>query len=301
MSPPLRTPEGHFADLPGFPWPAQYAAVGTGGGLRMAYVDEGPRDGPVVVLLHGEPTWSYLYRRMIGPLVRAGLRVVAPDLIGFGRSDKPATASEHTYAAHVEWVRSLLLDHLGLDRITLFAQDWGGLIGFRVLAESPERFGRACAANTGLPDGSRRLPDVWWRFYDFVQAADYLPVGRMVAGATTSELGADVVAAYDAPFPDRSYQVAARALPGLIPQAPDAAGAADNRRAWEALERFERPWLCLFSDSDAITAGADRPFLSRVPGAAGQPHATVHGGHFLQEDAGPELAQRLVEWIGATG
>jgi haloalkane dehalogenase len=297
----LRTPDDRFDSLPGFDWEPKYAIVSTSGEeqLRMAYIDEG--SGPeVAVLLHGEPTWSYLYRRMIAPLVSAGLRVVVPDLVGFGRSDKPRSVYDHTYAHHVEWTRSLLFDSLGLEGITLFCQDWGGLIGLRLVGEHHERFSRVCAANTGLPDGRRRMPDVWWRFYEYVQAAEVLPVGRMVAGATLGELPAEVQAAYDAPFPDGSYQAAARAMPGLIPQQPDHPGAEDNRRAWEVLERFQRPFLCLFSDSDPITAGADRAFLQRVPGADGQPHATVHGGHFLQEDAGPELADRLAAWCRRT-
>jgi len=292
----LRTPDDRFLGLAGFPWEPRYGTVEGphGQDLRMAYLDEG--SGEVIVLLHGEPTWSYLYRRMVGPLLDAGFRVVAPDLVGFGRSDKPEQEADHTYAGHVEWTRALLFDVLGLDAVTLFCQDWGGLIGLRLVAEHPQRFTRVCAANTGLPDGSRRLPDAWWRFYDFVRSTPVLPVGRMVAGATVASLPREVRAAYDAPFPDGSYQAGARALPALIPQEPDDAGAADNRRAWEVLEGFDRPFLCLFSDGDPITAGADRAFRQRVPGAAGQPHATVQGGHFLQEDAGPELAGRLAEW-----
>jgi haloalkane dehalogenase len=294
----LRTPDDRFLQLPGFPWAPRYGTVPGPDGeeLRMAYLDEG--SGEAVVLLHGEPTWSYLYRRMVEPLVAAGLRVVAPDLIGFGRSDKPEAVADHTYARHVEWTKALLFDVIGLDSVTLFCQDWGGLIGLRLVADHPQRFARVCAANTGLPDGSRRMPDVWWRFYDFVRSTPVLPVGRMVAGATITALPQEVYAAYDAPFPDGSYQAGARALPGLIPQDPGDPGAADNRRAWEVLETFQRPFLCLFSDGDPITAGADRALLERIPGAIGQPHATVHGGHFLQEDAGPELAARLADWCG---
>jgi haloalkane dehalogenase len=293
----LRTPEDRFTDLPGFPWPPSYAS--TPDGLRVAYLDEGPADAEVVLLIHGEPTWSYLYRRMVPVFLAAGYRVVAPDLVGFGRSDKPAEVAEYTYARHVEWMRSVLFDTLGLTGITLVGQDWGGLIGLRLVAEHPERFDRVCAANTGLPDGSRRLPDAWWQFRDFVATAAELPVGRLVAGGVVTPLPEEVVAAYDAPFPDETYKAGARAFPDLIPQSPDNPATPDNQRAWAVLERFEKPFLCAYSDRDPITAGADRPFRSRVPGAAGQPHTTVEGaGHFIQEDQGPALATLIVDWAG---
>jgi haloalkane dehalogenase len=293
----LRTPEDRFTDLPRFPWPPSYAS--TPDGLRVAYLDEGPADAEVVLLIHGEPTWSYLYRRMVPVFLAAGYRVVAPDLVGFGRSDKPGEVAEYTYARHVEWMRSVLFDTLGLTGITLVGQDWGGLIGLRLVAEHPERFDRVCAANTGLPDGSRRLPDAWWQFRDFVATAAELPVGRLVAGGVVTPLPEEVVAAYDAPFPDETYKAGARAFPDLIPQSPDNPATPDNQRAWAVLERFEKPFLCAYSDRDPITAGADRPFRSRVPGAAGQPHTTVEGaGHFIQEDQGPALATLIVDWAG---
>ena len=292
----LRTPDARFADLPGFPWPARWAT--TSDGLRVGLLDEGPRDAPVVLLLHGEPTWGYLYRTVAPVLLAAGLRVVAPDLIGFGRSDKPEQESDHTYARHVEWLRSALFDDLALRDVTLFCQDWGGLIGLRLVAEHPDRFARVAAGNTGLPDGSAPMGPQWQAFRDFVDRTPDLPVGLLVSFGCADTLDPAAVAAYDAPFPDSSYKAGPRAMPGLIPQRPDDPGAADNVRAWQALERFEAPLLCLFSDGDPITAGADRPLLARVPGAAGQPHATVRGaGHFLQEDRGPELGGLLVDWI----
>ena len=189
----LRTPDERFADLPGYPWTP--SRVTTSDGLSMAVLDEGPRDAPVVLLLHGEPSWSYLYRTMVPVLLDAGFRVVAPDLIGFGQSDKPTEIADYTYARHVEWLRSVLFDGLDLTAVTLVCQDWGGLLGLRLVAEHPDRFARVCAANTGLPDGTRKLPDVWWQFRDFVVKTPDLPVGFLVASGCTTTLPPEVVAA----------------------------------------------------------------------------------------------------------
>jgi len=291
----LHTDESRFAGLPAALPPPR--TVTTGDGLRMAVLDEGPRDAPVVVLLHGEPTWSYLYRTMAPVLLDAGLRVVAPDLIGFGRSDKPVDGAAHTYAAHVEWLRSALFDGLDLAGVTLFCQDWGGLFGLRLVAEHPERFAAVCASNTGLPDGSTPMGEVWQGFHAFVRATPDLPVGQLVAAGCARPVPPEVVAAYDAPFPTPEHKAGPRALPGLIPQAPDAPGAADNLRAWSVLAGLELPFLCAYSDRDPITAGAERAFLARVPGTRDQPHTTIAGaGHFVQEDAGPELARVLLRW-----
>jgi haloalkane dehalogenase len=290
----LRTPDECFADLPDFPWQPRH--VQTSDGLRMAVIDEG--SGPVVLLLHGEPSWSFLYRTMIPVFVDAGYRVVVPDLIGFGRSDKPAALEDYTYARHVEWLRSALLDELDLTGITLVCQDWGGLLGLRLAAEHPDRFASIVAANTGLPDGLHRLPDVWWSFRDFVVRTEDLPVGFLVSRAVVEPMPAAVVAGYDAPFPDASYKAGPRAFPDLIPQDPDNAATPANQAAWRVLEQWDKPFLCAFSDSDPITAGGDRMLLSRIPGTAGQPHTTITGaGHFLQEDKGPELAQVVINWL----
>ena len=290
----LRTPDERFADLPGYPWEPHYAE--TSDGLRIAYLDEG--SGPVVLMLHGEPSWSYLYRTMIPVLVQAGYRVVAPDLVGFGRSDKPTAIEDYSYAGHVEWLRSVLFGVLDLQDVTLVCQDWGGLLGLRLLAEHPSRFRAVVAANTGLPDGRRRLPDAWWRFRDFVVRTEDLPIGVLVSSGCTSTLPPEVVAAYDAPFPDASYKVAARAFPDLIPQDEDNPATADNQRAWEVLMTLETPFLCAFSDSDPITSGGERMLMGKIPGAAGRPHTTIEGGgHFLQEDRGPELAAVVVDWL----
>src|SRR5690348_1122991 len=228
----LRTPDGRFAGLPDFEYEPRYADVG---GLRLAYVEAGPADGPPVLLLHGEPTWSFLYREVIGVLAAAGLRAVAPDLVGFGRSDKPADVADHTYARHVEWVRALAFDALGLRDVTLVGQDWGGLIGLRLVAEHPDRFARVVAANTGLPTGDRPMPEVWWTFRRAVEQAPVLDIGRFVQAGCRTELTDAVRAAYDAPFPDESFKAGPRAMPGLIPVTTEDPASAANRAAWERL------------------------------------------------------------------
>jgi haloalkane dehalogenase len=303
----LRTPDDRFASLPGYDFEPNYVDVPAGDGsddtLRVHYVDEGPRDGAVVLLLHGEPSWSYLYRHMIPVLVDAGLRCVAPDLVGFGRSDKPADRTDYTYARHVEWMRAALLDPSGLrlDGITVVGQDWGGLIGLRLVAEHPDRFARVVAANTFLPTGDRDPGAAFLAWQQFSQDTPQLPVGRIVAGGCTSSPPDEVVAAYDAPFPDEAYKEGARQFPVLVPTRPDDPASADNRRAWETLVKFEKPFLCAFSDSDPITKGADRHLKEMIPGCAGQPHTTIEGaGHFLQEDAGPQLAGVVAEFVRST-
>lgn len=296
----LRTPDERFQDLPGFPFAPHYVTVPDrdGSELRIHYLDEGPADGSVVLLLHGEPSWSYLYRKMVPVLVGAGLRCVAPDLVGFGRSDKPGSRSDYTYARHVEWMRAALFDALDLREVTLFGQDWGGLIGLRLVAEHPERFRRILVGNTGLPTGDARPTEAFTRWQTFSQESPVFPVGGIVNGGTTSELSPEVIAAYDAPFPDDSYKAGARAFPALVPTRPDDPASEANRRAWAVLEKLELPLLCAFSDSDPITAGGDRPFRERVPGALDQQHVTIKGaGHFLQEDRGEELAAVIVDFI----
>ncbi len=298
----LATPEERFAKLEGFDFPVAVARVTdpTGGDpLALCMLDTATsRTGEVVVLLHGEPTWSYLYRSMIPVLAAAGHRVVAPDLIGFGRSDKPASRSEHTYARHVEWLREALFDVAGLDGITVFGQDWGGLIGLRLVAEHAERFARVAMGNTGLPTGDERPNEAFLAWQQYSQSTPRFDVGRIVAGGCAHGLDDAAVAAYDAPFPDDAFKEGPRQMPTLVPTSPADPATVANRAAWDALSRFERPFLCCYSDGDAITRGADRKFLERVPGAAGQAHATIEGaGHFLQEDAGAALATVLCEFI----
>ena len=296
----LRTPEDRFLVVPDFAFPPQYADVadGEGGTLRMSWVEAGPPDGPVALLLHGEPTWSYLYRSVMSELALAGVRAVAVDLVGFGRSDKPTRVEDHSFARHVEWVRSLVLDHLDLQDVTLVGQDWGGLIGLRLVAENEDRFARVVAANTGLPTGDFDMPELWWEFRRAVESAPTLDVGRLVGAGCVLELPDTVRAAYDAPFPDESYKAGPRAMPTLVPTKPDDPAADANRAAWERLTAWEKPFLVAFSDGDPIT-GAMAPILKKlIPGAAGLDHPVVAGaGHFLQEDAGTTLGRVVAEFI----
>ncbi|HKD98864.1 MAG TPA: haloalkane dehalogenase, partial [Micromonosporaceae bacterium] len=267
-------------EVTGFDHPVAYATVGDG--LRMAYVTAGPPDGRPVVLLHGEPTWSYLWREVIPVLAGEGHRVIAPDLVGFGRSDRPADVADHSYAAHVEWVRALLFDALDLNGVTVVGHDWGGLIGLRLATEHTGRFAAFVATNTGLPTGDQPMPEAWLRFRDTVRNAAVLDIARLVRAGCRTTLPAEVLAAYAAPFPDASYGAAPRAMPGLVPTTPDDPATGANRLAWQRLGAWDRPFLVAFSDGDQITS-AMGPVLARVvPGAT---HVTIPGGgHFLQED-----------------
>jgi haloalkane dehalogenase len=299
----VRTPDERFADLPDFPFAPHYAEIadGDGGSLRVHYLDEGPRDGETVLLLHGEPSWSFLYRKVIPVLVEAGYRCVAPDLVGFGRSDKPTQQHDHTYARHVGWMAAALFDQLDLRGITLVCQDWGGLIGLRLVGEHPDRFARVVVANTGMPTGDQQMPEAFLQWQQFAGTIEDFPVGALVDGGSTSDLTPEVVAAYDAPFPDDRYKAAARVMPALVPTSPDDPASAANRAAWEALSRFDRPFLTAFSDGDPITAGGEAVFHKLVPGTRGQAHTTIAGGgHFLQEDRGEELGRVVADFITAT-
>ncbi len=299
----LRTPDERFADLPDFPFEARYVEVDDfdGGRLRVAYVQDGPDDGETVLLLHGEPSWSFLYRRMIPVLAASGLRVIAPDLVGFGRSDKPVHRGDHSYARHVEWLREALFDVLDLRGVTLVCQDWGGLLGLRLVGEQPDRFARVVTANTGLPTGDHPMGEAFLAWQRFAATSEQFDVGRIVSNGTTSDLTPEVVAAYDAPFPDDFYKAAPRVFPSLVPTSPDDPAAAANRAAWATLTRFDRPFLTAFSDGDPITRGGEAVFQKLVPGARGMPHATLSGGgHFLQEDVGPDLARVVVDLVAAT-
>ncbi|MFA6124328.1 MAG: haloalkane dehalogenase [Sphingomonas sp.] len=298
----LRTPDARFDRLTDYPFAPHYREIhdADGTALRVHYVDEGPRDAAPVLLMHGEPSWSYLYRKFVPSLTAAGHRVIAPDLIGFGKSDKPAARADYTYERHVAWM-SDWLTALDLQGITLFCQDWGGLIGLRLAAAFPDRFARLVIANTGLPigTGSSAGFDAW---LTFSQNVPLFPVGAIVNGGTVRELSADEIAAYDAPFPDESYKEGARQFPTLVPITPDHASVAENRAAWAVLERFDKPVLTAFSDKDAVTAGGEKIFIERVPGARGQPHTIIPGaGHFLQEDAPEQLSALIDGFIRRTG
>ncbi|QIK76546.1 haloalkane dehalogenase [Nocardioides piscis] len=295
-----RTPDAAFDHCPDFPWEPAYAQVvdPDGGTLRMAYVDAGPADGPVALLLHGEPSWSFLYRHVIAELTQRGIRCVAPDLIGFGRSDKPLDQGDYSFARMVEWTRELVFDHLDLRDVTLVCQDWGGLIGLRLVAEHEGRFAGVVAANTGLPTGDFDMPELWWMFRRAVAAAEVLDVGRLVAAGCVRPMADDVRAAYDAPFPEERAKAGPRVMPTLVPTQPDDPAAEANRAAWEVLSTSQVPFLLAFSDSDPIT-GAMAPIMHKlVPGARDLDHPTLeNAGHFLQEDAGTELGRVVADFM----
>lgn len=280
----LRTPDAAFADLHDFPFTPHYCEArdpDTGTALRIHYVDEGPRDAPVVLMMHGEPTWSYLYRHMIGPVVQAGYRVVAPDLVGFGKSDKPAAKSDYSYAAHVVWMRQWV-EMLDLTNITLACQDWGSLVGLRLVAAMPERFSGVVLSNGGLPEGGP-APRAFAIWRAFSQWSPLFPIGKIIAKGTKRGLAPEEIAAYDAPFPDAGYKAGARIFPALVPFAGNPA-VPDQKAAWRVLEQWNKPFLCAFSDGDPITRTGETRFIGRVPGTAQQPHRTLKGGHFIQED-----------------
>jgi len=295
----LRTPDDRFASLPDFPFEPNYVTIS--GRLRVHYLDEGPADAAPVLLLHGEPSWSFLYRAMIPVLAAAGHRCVVPDLVGFGRSDKPSEQDDYTYQRHVDWMSEVVFDGLDLREITLFGQDWGGLIGLRLVAAHPDRFERVVAANTGLPTGDRPPNDAFLAWQKFSRESPVFPIGSIISNGCAGRLGDDVVAAYDAPFPDDTYKAGARRFPSLVPTSGDDPAHDANTKAWEVLHRFDRPFLCAFSDGDPVTRGGERQFIAQVPGTAGQRHATIHGaGHFLQEDSGEELARVIADFIART-
>ncbi|MGB8387651.1 haloalkane dehalogenase [Mycobacterium sp.] len=293
----LRTPDSRFENLEDYPFVANYLNVTASDTqpLRMHFLDEGPVDGAPIVLLHGEPTWSYLYRTMIPPLADAGNRVFAPDLIGFGRSDKPSRIEDYTYQRHVEWVTAWF-DRLNLKDVTLFVQDWGSLIGLRIAAEQGDRIARLVVANGSLPTAQRPTPPAFYVWRAFARYSPVLPAGRIVAASTVRRVSAKVRAGYDAPFPNKTYQAGARAFPQLVPTSPYDRAIPANRAAWKTLGQWEKPCLAIFGYRDPILGRADRSLIKHIPGAAGQPHARINAGHFIQEDSGPELADRILSW-----
>lgn len=295
----LRTPEGQFENLPDYDFEPNYVTVGDN--LRLHYVDAQPRsvdkeqkDGRVVIMMHGEPSWSFLYRHMIKTVAAAGYRVLAPDLIGFGKSDKPTETSDYSYTHHVQWM-SEWFEQMDVRGAVLFCQDWGGLLGLRLVAKYPERFAGVIAANTFLPTGDRDPGVAFKKWREFAETVPEFPVGGIIGGATVNDLGAGVKDAYDAPYPDESYKAGARIFPALVPTSPDMDGAADNIEAWKVLSKWDKPFLTSFSDQDPITKGADKIFQKLIPGCKGQPHQILKGGgHFLQEDVHAELSEIIV-------
>lgn len=295
----LRTPDEQFSLLPDYEFEPHYVNVSDG--IRVHYLDEGPPSAAPVLLMHGEPSWSFLYRKMIPVLVTAGHRCIVPDLVGFGRSDKPSEQDDYTYQRHVDWMAEAIFGHLDLQSITLFGQDWGGLVGLRLLAADPDRFARVVVANTGLPTGDRPPNEAFLQWQRFSLEAPVFPIGSIISGGCATKLSDDIVAAYDAPFPDDSYKAGARKFPSLVPTSEDDPAHAANSAAWDVLRAFDRPFLCAFSDGDPITKGGERQFIGHVPGTAGQPHTTItDAGHFLQEDKGVELARVIVDFMAST-
>ncbi len=293
----LRTPDERFANLPNYPFAPHYI---ESDGLRIHYVDEGPREAEPILMLHGEPSWSYLYRRMIPIFTREGYRSIAPDLVGFGRSDKPTQRTDYTYQKHIDWMLAVI-ESLNLQRITLVCQDWGGLIGLRLAAENESRFARIVAANTFLPTGDIPPGEAFLNWQRYSQETPHFNPGGIVKGGCVTKLTEEVIAAYNAPFPDDSYMAGARQFPTIVPTRPDDPASEPNRKAWEVLQRWEKPFLTAFSDSDAITRGGDTFFQKTVPGTKGQPHFTIaDAGHFLQEDRGEVLASVIVDFLWET-
>ncbi len=290
----LRTPDDRFDNLPDFPFAPHYIDIQ---GLRVHYLDEGPKTGVPVLLMHGEPSWCFLYRKMIPVLVKAGYRCVAPDLIGFGKSDKLAKRTDYSYQFHVD-IMNQFVRALDLKNAVLFGQDWGGLIGIRVLIDNTERFARMVVANTGLPTGEHFATDGFKAWLHYSQTVEDFHVGGIVKGGCATALSPEVIAAYNAPFPSDEYKEAARVFPTLVPITPDNPAAEANRKGWEVLRTWQGKVLTLFSDKDAVTAGGHKPFQKLLPGAQGQPHEIIEGGgHFLQEDRGEVIAEKMVAWM----
>jgi len=299
----IRTPDTRFDDLKDYPYQPNYVEINDGEGstLRVHYLDEGPTNSNPILLLHGEPSWSYLYRHMIPQLVDKGHRVVVPDLVGFGKSDKPLEQTDYSYARHVDWMAELIFDHLNLTSITFFGQDWGGLIGLRLLAQEPDRYDRVVIGNTGLPTGKGEATEAFLAWQKFSQTAPEFPIGKLINSACIRDLTTDETHAYDAPFPTDEYKAGARIFPSLVPTSTSDPASQDNLAAWEVLSEYQKPFLLAFSDSDPVTKGGDAPFHAKVPGTKGQNHVTIeNAGHFLQEDKSKELAAIMNDFIANT-
>jgi haloalkane dehalogenase len=326
----LRTPDERFENLADFPFQPHYQQIsdGEGGELRVHYLDEGPAEAPVVLLLHGQPSWCYLYRYMIAPLLDAGFRVIAPDLIGFGRSDKPTEITHYSYASHIAWM-SDWLNALGLNDITLFCQDWGSLIGLRLVTAFPQRFAHVVLANGGMPTGMvpkefteplkeayKTLPvvqaeELGERFQDtsgipgflywrkFCAQSPDLEIGRVMQSASATPLTAEEVAAYNAPFPDQTFMAGARRFPSLVPLFHDEPEVEENKAAWDILRQFNKPFMTAFGDNDPVTAGGELQFQQEVPGAQGVAHRTIaNAGHFLQQEQPEQCVQAILDITG---
>jgi len=294
----LRTPDERFENIPDFAYQPNYLEIEDSelGNLRLAYIDEGPKDAATILCMHGEPSWSFLYRKMIPLFLEAGYRVIAPDLIGFGRSDKPSDRAAYSYSKHVAWMTSWLIS-LGLDEITLLAQDWGGLIGLRLVADMPDRFARVSISNTGLPTGDHPLPNVFMEWLKFSQSVEDFDAGFVCNAFGEGSLSDEEKEAYRAPFPSEEYLAGARQFPVLVPIIPDDPASSDNRKAWDVLSQWEKPMLICFSDGDPVSKPWEQSFHENVPGTKGQPHMTLHGSHFIQQEDGERWASAVIKWI----
>jgi haloalkane dehalogenase len=291
----LRTPDDRFRDLPDYPFAPHYLQLREND-LRMHFVDEGPSDGAPILMLHGEPSWSFLYRKMIPIFSAAGFRALAPDLIGFGKSDKPSEQKDYSYARHVAWITEWLRA-IDLKNVTLVCQDWGSLIGLRVAMENQDRFDRIVVANGFLPTARQSVPLAFHAWRAFAGFSPVFPIGKIIASGCVSKLSKEIVAAYDAPFPTSAYKAGARVFPALVPTNESDPAIPANRAAWDALGKWEKPFLTLFGKNDPILGRADAPLQRHVPGAKDQPHQRFWGGHFVQEDRGDFLAQQIIQWI----
>lgn len=294
----VNTPEERFANLKGYPFEANYIEMGEG--MKMHYVDEGSKEAEqTVLLLHGEPSWSYLYRKMI-PILSKKHRVIAPDLIGFGKSSKPIDFEAYSYKKHVDWTAEILTQ-LELKNVTLFGQDWGGLIGLRLAAQYSEKFSRAAIANTTFPMGVSDLSKItaFLQWQEYAKNTDKLNVGKVIQSSTVSELSEEEVAAYWAPFPEKEYMAGAKIFPALVPLKMDDPECLLNKKIWEEnWLTWKKPFLTLFSDKDIMFSGQESFYQKNIPGAKDQPHQVIKdGGHFLQEDKGEEIANILVSWM----
>jgi haloalkane dehalogenase len=289
----IRTPESRFKNLPDYHFSSNYLEVEEG--LRLHYLDEGDKDGPIVLLLHGEPSWSFLYRKMIPILAKNNFRVIAPDLIGFGKSDKLIDKQEYSYQRHIDWL-STFIKTLDLKGITLFCQDWGGLIGLRLVTEMNDRFSMVVASNTALPTGMPPMPESFMKWREYSQYSPNFDIGKVIDMGTVQPLSDDVIAAYNAPFPSEEYKAGARILPTLVPIESDDPESVKNLQAWEKLKQWKKPFLTIFGDKDDIMKGAEKAFQKLVPGAQGQNHTLLNAGHFIQEEKGEELAELVIQF-----
>lgn len=290
----LKTPSSRFENLKDYNFPPNFFTLNAG--LEMHYLDEGPKDGPLVLLLHGEPTWSYLYRKMIPVFVNSGFRVIAPDLIGFGKSDKPILQSDYSYSAHLGWLEELFL-HLKLEEIHLFCQDWGGLLGLRLVAKYSARFSKVVASNTFLPTGKGAASEAFLQWQNFAATAPTLKIGEIVQQGSASTLTEEEVAAYDAPFPTEEYKAGAKVFPALVPTKLEDPEANANQKAWESLSKFDKPFLTLFGEKDLITKGGETYLQKLIPGAQSLAHQILDAGHFIQEDLGEDLAKIVTDFF----